>query len=304
MEKLDSTWTANGDTLLILTYHSDCADAPEHLYYNGLQERAKHYYDMGSAGVVANGIGAGAVNFVQEQIFEQNPIGQSAALTLSSTVSSTDSNTVAITVKADAREDIPEGMKLHIIISESVVDWAVIWADGVDAEGKVKNGQATMIDLAWDIIEDTLGNDFPAIKAGASHSMTHSFTLDPVIQNRENIEVTAILQNLESRAIYAAVRMKGSPYHPITAIKKSSSSQIKPFDIALSGGSVSFVAPFDNATVSLYNAVGAQVSQRKVSQRSGQMVSFALPTSVAQGILFMQVEAPSGEKFVKHIVMQ
>lgn len=259
---------------------------------------------MGSAGVVCNGIGAGAVNFVQEQIFDQNPITQSATLTVSSKVSPTDSNTVDITVKADAIEDIPEGMKLHIIISESLVDWAVIWADGVDAEGKVKNGQSDMIDLAWDIIEDTLGNDFPALESGSSHSMTHSFTLNPVIQNRSNIEVTAILQNLESRAISAAVRMKGSPYYPITAIKKSNTSAVKPINIALKSGRVTFVAPFDNATVTLYNSVGAQVSHRKVSQRAGGQVSFALPNGLAQGILFMAIEATSGEKLVEQIVIQ
>lgn len=259
---------------------------------------------MGSGGVVANGVGAGAVNFVQEQIFEQNPIPQSATLSISSKVSSTDSNTVDITVKADAIADIPEGMKLHIIISESVVDWAVIWPDGVDASGKVENGQDKMIDLAWDIIEDTLGNDFPALQSGASHSMTHSFTLDPVIQNRNNIEVTAILQNLESRAISAAVRMKGSPYNPITAIVQSNTSAIKPVDIGFRDGRVTFVAPFDNATISLYNSVGKQVVHSKVSQRKGQQTSFMLPSSLAQGILFMSIEGASGEKLVKQIVIQ
>lgn len=259
---------------------------------------------MGSGGAVANGIGAGAINFVQEQIFDQNPIAQSAALTITSKVSETDSNSVDITVKADAKDAIPAGTKLHIIVSESDINFTVVWPEGVDAEGKLTNGQSTMIDLAWNIIGDTLGNDFPALQSGASHSMTHSFTLDPAKQNRDNIEVTAILQNVETRAILAATRMNGSPYNPITSVIKSSSSSVSTFDVGFVNGKVSFVAPFDNATVSLYNAVGAKVSQSKLTHRAGQQASFALPGTLAQGVLFLSIEAASGEKLVRPIVIQ
>ncbi len=299
---MDSIWNANGDTLYVLTYHSQCADAPEFLYFNGLEERSKHYYDMGSAGVVANGVNAGAINFIQTQFFEQNPINNIANFTFSSKVSTDNPDSVDITVSTTALENIPAGVKLHIIVSENLTTWAKLWPAGVNDTGAVENGQTIVTDLALDIIGDTLGNDFPEITSGESFSMTHPFTLNSSKNNKDNLEITAILQVVETKEILAFTRHCESPFNSSNAIKDLwGISKNKNFAIKINNSKVFFNVPFSNTTATLFNSLGQKLAVKKFLNKLGKEDSIGITSS--NGVLLLMLKSDSGKTLIKKMVI-
>lgn len=299
---MKSAWSGNGDTLYVLTYHEIGEGTPLFFQQNGIGTRAMDgYYGMPMGGAIANGNDAGSINLVQTSVFDGNPIPQDASFEFSSEVSSSDPKTVAITVNATAKANIPDGVKLHILVTEKKIVWEDTWPEGV-TENTV---QKMIYDVIWDIIGDTLGNDFPSIAAGASHSMTHNFTLtDGRGQNADSLEVTAVLQVNDTKKILAVSRMAGSPFasdgNPITS--SSLMKKMGSLSLNISGNKLSFKLPFNKTEVSLFNTSGRMLSKQNLNGNKGSMVSLNLPE--AKGLLLMKLRSIKGEVFTQSLILK
>lgn len=274
------------------------------LQANGISARARtEYYDMAMGGVKANGNNAPAIQGFQKSIYDlYDPLKGSAKFTFSSELTS-DNKTVNITVKTDAVLDIPSDVKLHIMVTEKRIQWSNVWPEGV-TDGTTSNGQSDMVDVIWDIIGDTLGNDFPAISSGESHSMTHPFTLyDDMSQNPDSIEVTAIMQVVSTKEILAAGRMDGSPFNstPISSkLLKSGYNKLKIKNIG--NQRISFNLPFKNVKASIYNSLGKKLSNTSFKGDKGAKASIMLPAN--KGVFILNLKSESGECLTQSIILK
>lgn len=304
---MKNAWADNGDTLLVLTYHEVGDNTPQFFQINGIGARATAaYYNMPMGGAFANGNDAAAISFVQTQVFTDNVIPQTASFEFSSEVSSTDDKTVAITVNTTAKQDIPAGVKLHIIVTEKTIKWMNTWPEGIsETTGKTGNGQEIMYDVIWDMIGDTLGNDFPSISSGESHSMTHSFTLyTDRAQKSDSIEVTAVLQVESTKQILAVSRMVGTPFVegsiPITS--KGLSNTLKGLSLNINGKNAIFKLPFSQTEISLFNSAGRMLSKQKIDGLKGSSVSVKLPE--AKGVIIMKLNSLKGDVFTQSLIIK
>lgn len=304
LQNLKSEWEAKGDTLIVLTYHEEGNMTPLILQINGIAARARtKYYGMAMGGVKANGQNAPAINEFFKEVYDvYDTIPRSVNFDFSSSVSDTDPNTVNITVNSTATKSIPEGVKLHIIVSERQISWSKVWPEGI-TNGSTVNGQSFMYDVIWDIIGDTLGNDFPALSAGGTNSMTHPFTINPDMQTKDSIEVTAILQVVDTKEILAVSRMAGSPFsgnNPITS--KGLSAKMKAISLNVIGNKATFKIPFKNTEVSLFNASGKMLSKVNFKENKGHKASITLPKS--KGVILMRMNSLSGEVITERLIIK
>ncbi len=264
------------------------------------------YYGMPMGGAFANGNDAGAINFIQTSVFDDNTITQKASFAFSSVVSTSDDKIVSVTVNTTAKESIPAGVRLHIMVTEKVIEWAKTWPAGVDdATGLTGNGQKIMYDVIWDIIGDTLGNDFPVLSAGESHSMTHDFTLfGDKNQNPDNMEVTAILQVDATKEIIGIARMAGSPYssdnNPISS--KGILNKMNGLSLNVMGNKLSFKLPFNKTEVSFFNTAGRMLKMQNLNGNKGSMVSLNLPET--KGVFLMKLKSLKGEVFTQSLILK
>lgn len=296
-------WSAKGDTLIVLTYHEEGNMTPIILQVNGIAARARtKYYGMAMGGVRANGQNAPAINSFQKEIYDlYDPIPNSASFTFSSNVK--DDKNVDITVNTTASLNIPEGVKLHIMVTEKTIYWENVWPEGL-TNGATVNGQEFMYDVIWDIIGDTLGNDFPAISAGESHSMTHPFTLyDDMNQNPDSIEVTAILQVESTKEILAVARMGSSPFNASNPISsKGFSNKMKAISLNVIGSKATFKLPFNKTEVSLYSPSGKMLNKVSLKGNKGNKASINLPES--KGVVLMRMNSLSGEVITERLIIK
>lgn len=282
-----------GDSLVILTYHSDGVGIPEDLFEGGIGYRAGTYYDFAPGGAVAGGIDVGTIHSVGYENLTANSISMIADLTVSSTTSTTLPNSADITVTVKANEPIPANSKLLIMVTETELNWFSVY------EIVSSNGQTDIYYVVRAIVSDSTGSPLPQLKAGETHSVTGTFTCKPKLQNPNNLRVAALIQVEDTKEILSVVKTKTTPVDTasIPIIFNSNLPQKAAVQIAFTGSQqVLLTLPFDNAKSMVYNTSGRILKKQYCRGKEGHRISISLPE--ADGVLFVKLISEKGHSAV------
>ncbi len=278
-----------GDSLVILTYHSDGMGIPEDLFEGGIGYRAGTYYDFAAGGAAAGGKDVGTIHSVGVENLTANSISMIADLTVSSIMSTTLINSADITVTVKANEPIPANSKLLIMVTETELNWFSVY------EIVPSNGQTVIYNVVRAIVSDSAGSPLPQLKAGETHSVTGTFTCKPKLQNPNNLRVAALIQVEDTKEILSVVKTKTTPVDTasIPIIFNSNLPEKADVQIAFVGSHQLIITlPFSNAKALVYNTSGRILQKQICNGNEGHRVSISLPQ--AEGVLFVKLISEKG----------
>lgn len=279
-----------GNSLVILTYHENGMGSPKGLCIGGIAWRIDTYYSLAMGGAATNGKDIGFISVVGVDNLTADPIPMIAYLEIASKVSDNDQNTADITVKISAREAFPEKVKLHIIVTETIIDWKKVY------DLTPFNGQTVMYNVVCDLITDSTGAKVPALKAGKTHSVTETFTNNPTFHNPDSLRVTALIQVEDTKKILSVAKTKWSPLDTgiiIPIIVNEHLIKIPKLQIISAGHRhLRMTLPFNNATVVVYNTAGRELKRQSFDRKKGQIVTILL--SETKGLLLIKIKSADG----------
>lgn len=266
---------------------------PADLAKDGIPWRVEHYYDLAMGGAAVNGVDKGGIKGITNEMLSES-LPEMAEITLTSTPNET-ATSADITISVNPTSALPENTVLQVLMTDRVCDYKGTY--GVEPV----NGQTLQYDVVCEFVTDSTGFAVGAKAVGEVVNFAKTITFETQYHVADSLQLIAIVQNYETKEIYAAKKFYNSPFLK-TAILNNSGNAQNFFSHSLVQGKLQFTAPFSAKELRVSSLTGKVLQVHTLQNASeGSLHSVSMP--VASGVYVYSLVGTMGRVVTKKIMI-
>lgn len=266
---------------------------PADLAKDGIPWRVEHYYDLAMGGAAVNGVDKGGIKGITNEMLSES-VAEMAEITLSATPNETGTS-ADITISVNPTNALPEKTVLQVLMTDRVCNYETTY--GVVPS----NGQTLQYDVVCEFVTDSTGFAIGAKAVGEVANFTKTITYDAQYHVADSLQLVAIVQNYDTKEIYAVKKFYNSPFLK-TAILHNHGNTKNLFKHSLVKGSLQFTAPFSAKELQVSSLTGKLLSVHNLENSvEGSVHSVTMP--VASGVYVYTLVGTMGQIVTRKIII-